>query len=140
MCVIRSGQYWGACGEKELEYYQSKVHPTLLKGMDYLAKNGPEANCYTSRMMDQLDEKGQQHDRTFGLAFFKTMGDMEAWAEHHPTHLKIFHAFLKMAEVFEGNLDLQLWHEVYTVASESSEFEYVNCHSQTGLLALIARS
>ena len=140
MCVIRSGQYWGTCGEKELEYYQSKVHPTLLKGMDYLAKNGPEANCYTSRMMDQLDEKGQQHDRTFGLAFFKTMGDMEAWAEHHPTHLKIFHAFLKMAEVFEGNLDLQLWHEVYTVASESSEFEYVNCHSQTGLLAHIAQS
>ena len=91
-------------------------------------------------MMHQLDEKGQQHDRTFGLAFFKTMGDMEAWAEHHATHLRIFHAFLKMAEVFKGNLDLHLWHEVYAVVSESSEFEYVNCHSQTELLVHIAQS
>ena len=134
MCVIRSGQNWDACGDKELDYYQTKVHPTLLKGMDYLAKNGTEANCYACRMMDQLDDKGQQQNQTFGLAFFKTIGDMEAWAENHPTHLKIFHAFLKMAEVFDGNLDLQLWHEVYTVAPESSEFEYVNCHNQTGLL------
>ncbi len=99
VCVIRSVQYWGACGEKELEFYQSKVHPTSLKGMDYLAKNGPEANCYKSRTMDQLYEKGQQHDRTFGLSFFKTMGDMEARVEHHATHLRIFHALLKMAEV-----------------------------------------
>ena len=135
MCVIRSGQYWGACDNKELDYYQTKVHPTLLMGMDYLAKNGQEANCYACRMMEQLDEKGQSRDQTFGLAFFKTMADMETWAEHHPTHLKIFHAFLKMAEVFEGNLSLQLWHEVYTVGPESSQFEYVNCHNQTGMLA-----
>ena len=140
MCVIRSGQYWGACGDKELDYYQTKVHPTLLHGMDYLAKNGAEANCFACRMMDQLDERGQQRNQTFGLAFFKTMDDMEAWAEHHPTHLKIFHAFLKMAEVFEGNLDLQLWHEVYTVAQESSEFEYVNCHNKTGLLMHMEQS
>ena len=94
-CIIRSGQYWGACGEKELEYYQSKVHPTLLQGMDYLAKNGAEANCYACRMMDQLDDKGQQRNQTFGLAFFKTMDDMEAWAEHHPTSFENLSRFFE---------------------------------------------
>ena len=61
-------------------------------------------------------------------------------AKHHATHLRLFQALLKMAEVYGGNLDRQLWYEVYTVPSESSEFEYLNCHSQTGLLAHIAQS
>ena len=41
MCVIRSGQYWGACGDKELDYYQTKVHPTLLEGWTILPKMVP---------------------------------------------------------------------------------------------------
>ena len=64
---------WAILGraDKELDYYQTKVHPTLLQGMDYLAKNGAEVNCYACRMMDQLDDKGQQRNQTSASHFSK---------------------------------------------------------------------
>jgi aldoxime dehydratase len=73
-------------------------------------------------------------ERTFGLAYFKEILDMERWAESHPTHVEIFGRFMKAVQRLEFNLKLRLYHEVTVAAADEQFFEYVNCHPRTGLL------
>ena len=85
------------------------MQPVLKAGMAFLRDRGDEVNCYSCRYMTQIDEPTEN---TFGLAFFKTLGDLEGWAHSHPTHLAIFNTFMEIAPKYGPELQLRLWHEV----------------------------
>lgn len=133
LCIIRSGQDWSACDEQQLAEYQGAMEPALQEGMNFLRDHGDEVNCYSCRYMKDLQPDGTKASRSFGLAYFRTMADLEAWSEHHPTHLKIFNTFLSIAPRHGPNLQLKLWHEVSVLPAAGQRAEYVNCRPGTGL-------
>jgi aldoxime dehydratase len=64
----------------------------------------------------------------------QSLEHMERWAESHPTHLHIFGSFMKMVRAMNFDLKLPLYHEVAVVPAHDQTFEYINCHTGTGLL------
>lgn len=134
MSVIRSGQDWGHCEADEREFYLDQVHPTLVRGMNYLSENAEESRCLSMRLMENVDNNGQSINQTFGLGYALDIFAFENWAKSHPTHLEIFGTFMKHAQKFAEKMKLRLWHEVSVLAPSAGEFEYINCHSKTGLL------
>lgn len=138
LCIIRSGKDITDCAGRELDLYLGRVHPTLIRGMDFLRDHPEETGCYSCRFMAELDDEGQATKRSFGLAAFASLGHLEAWAESHPTHLAIFNEFLAMAGQLGAEMRLRLWHEVFVLPEgEGHRFEYLNCHPATGLLPFV---
>ncbi len=134
ICLIRSAQNWTQCKDGELELYLNDVHPVLIEGMNFIRDNPLDTGCISCRLMDELTESGEKQAKTFGMAYFLTMGHLEAWVRSHPTHLAIFGSFHKMVKQLDFQLDLRLWHEVIVLPEGPHVFEYVNCHEKTGLL------
>lgn len=134
LAIIRSGQNYTDCKKVELDYYQEHIVPALYEGMEYIATNPLDTGCCINRFSTELDENWKEEKKTFGAAYFISLEHLEKWAEHHPTHLKIFGNFFGMAQHFNLKLDLKLWHEVSVLPKNNQLFEYVNCHSMTGLL------
>lgn len=137
MCVIRSGQDWQTCESEEEQYYLEKVHPVLIKGMNYLRDNPKESNCYLMRFVEQTDDNWNAGQQTFGLGYATDIYAFEEWAKSHPTHLAIFGNFMQMVEQFGADMKLQLWHEMAVLPADGCEFEYIGCHHSTGLLSYI---
>ena len=134
VCLIRSAQNWTQCKDGELELYLNDVHPVLIEGMNFIRDNPLDTGCISCRLMDELTESGEKQAKTFGMAYFLTMGHLEAWVRSHPTHLAIFGSFHKMVKQLDFQLDLKLWHEVIILPQGPHVFEYVNCHEKTGLV------
>lgn len=134
LCIIRSGQDWKECDAGQLAEYQEQMEPVLKAGMAFLRDRGDQVNCYACRYMKDVALDGSDPKRSCGLAYFQTMKDLEGWAEHHPTHLKIFDTFLSIAPKHGPNLQLRLWHEVSVLPAADQRAEYVNCRENTGLL------
>lgn len=135
LCLIRSGQDWTECRGEELEIYRRDIHPVLTEGMNFLRDNPIETGCISCRFMNESSLQGEDLDKSFGMAFFLTIGHLEKWAKSHPTHLAIFQSFhKKMAQKLDFHMDLKLWHEVVVLPQGGHIFEYINCHEQTGLL------
>ena len=121
LCLIRSGQDWSETTGDERDIYLRDVEPSLREGMTYLRDGGLEIGCYDCRYADVVEADGARSERTFGLAYFRELGDMEKWAESHPTHVKIFGRFMAAVQRLEFNLKLRLYHEV-TVAAPDEQF------------------
>jgi len=138
LSMIRSGQNWSQTEGHERSVYLEKVRPTLIAGMAYLRDHGRDIGCYSCRFMQVVDAHGAPTEKSFGHAYFATLGDLEAWAEHHPTHLAIFNTFLKTMAPLGAAMQLRLFHEVTALPASAQWFEYVNCHPQTGLLTAAA--
>lgn len=104
--------------------------------MDFLRDHGEEVGCYSCRFMDVLDPVTAKadKDRTFGLAYFDDLASLERWCKEHPTHLAIFGGFFQYAGKLKGNVTLRVFHEVMVLEPEQQHFEYVACHSGTGML------
>ena len=134
LAIIRSGQNYTDCKKEELDYYQEHIVPALHEGMEYIGTNPLETGCCINRFSTELDENWNEEKKTFGAAYFISLEHLEKWAEHHPTHLKIFGKFFGMAQHFNLQLDLKLWHEVSVLPKDNQLFEYVNCHPMTGFL------
>ena len=136
LTIIRSGQDWLKTLPEERELYLNEMHPVLIKGMNFLRDQGEEVGCYSCRLMDVVDSSTRKadKDRTFGLAYFDDMASLEKWSKEHPTHLAIFGGFHRYAKKLNGNLSLQVFHEVLVLQPEQQFFEYVGCHPGTGML------
>ncbi|NIB42823.1 phenylacetaldoxime dehydratase family protein [Pseudomaricurvus alkylphenolicus] len=134
LCLLRSAQNWSACQGEEREVYTQKVHPVLQQGMRYLVENPEESGCCSCRFMDETSVAGEVQDKSFGMVWFLSLEHLETWAKTHPTHLAIYGEFMAMVERFNFQTALQLWHEGVVVEAQHAHFEYVNCHSATGLL------
>ncbi|MGA8708130.1 MAG: phenylacetaldoxime dehydratase family protein [Steroidobacteraceae bacterium] len=138
VCMIRSGQDWSETTDDERQIYLGRVRPKLIEGMTYLRDQGLPIGCFSCRFMQVLDPSGAPTERSFGQAYFDSLAALEHWAEHHPTHLAIFGTFMQTMAPLGDAMKLRLWHEVMVLPEDAQSFEYVNCHSRTGLLAAAA--
>jgi aldoxime dehydratase len=134
VCMIRSGQDWTDTTGEERSTYLERVRPKLVDGMTYLRDDGLPIGCYSCRYMQVMDDAGAETEKTFGQAYFRSLGALENWAEHHPTHLAIFGTFMREMAPLGEAMQLRLWHEVMVLPQSAQSFEYINCHSRTGLL------
>ncbi len=132
LCIIRSGQDWSHCDAQQLAEYSGSIEPVLREGMAFLRDEGSDVNCYACRYLHDISLDGHDPKRSSGMAYFRTMKDLEDWAEHHPTHLRIFNTFLGIAPKHGPNLQLRLWHEVSVLPASGCRAEYVNCRPGTG--------
>jgi aldoxime dehydratase len=137
LAIIRSGQDTSRCAPDERAEYETSILPVLRAGMEYLRDHRQDSGCLASRFLQELDPTGRPTERSFGHAMFRSLGDLERWAERHPTHLAIYHRFSNFAKRRGANLKLDLWHEVAVIEPERALFEYVNCHAATGLLGQV---
>jgi len=134
-CVIRSGQNWSDCVGEQASFYLEQVHPVLIKGMNFLQNNPIDTQCYSMRFVDTKTDSWNTLSQSFGLGYAADVYAFEEWAKSHPTHLAILERFMNMVMTFGENLQLKLWHEVVVLPKEGCEFEYINCHPDTGLLS-----
>lgn len=137
VCLIRSGQDWTDSTGEERRTYREVIEPSLRRGMEFLRDDGRGIGCLASRYLTVLDEVGFRSERSYGMSWWRSLADLERWAESHPTHLEIFTAFGRLAAEQRGRLELRLYHEVSVAAPDEQWFEYVSCHPRTGLLAAI---
>lgn len=138
LCVIRSGQDWSRTTPAERSLYVNTMHPTLIRGMNFLRDHGDKTGCYSAHLWQVLDletlDPDTVTDRTFGLAYFASISDLESWSASHKTHLDIFHGFLKYAADLNFELSLHLYHEVMVLRADQQIFEYIGCREGTGMM------
>lgn len=131
IALIRSGQDWRAAGEAERGLYLDEILPSLEAGMDFLRDNGETLGCYSNRFVRSIDLDGNELDESYNIGHWRSLDQLERWAESHPTHLRIFVTFFK---VVAGLEKLRLYHEVSVSDGKDQVFEYINCHPLTGMM------
>jgi aldoxime dehydratase len=134
LCLIRSGQDWADTEAGERHMYEHDVEPVLRAGMDFLRDDGLAIGCYANRYMRVIDADGTPIEKSFGMGWWKSLADLEKWAESHPTHVAIFGAAMKYLLALGPAARLRLYHEVTVAAADEQFFEYLNCHDRTGML------
>ncbi len=134
LAMIRSGQEWADTSGQERTLYLGEMEPVLREGMDFLRDQGLGIGCYSNRYMHHLDAAGAPLEKSFGLSFWRSLADMERWAESHPTHVAIFGGFMRYVQALNFQLQLRVYHEVAVLKADEQRYEYINCHPRTGLL------
>jgi len=130
---LRSGQYWEGAGEEQLEDYMHALQPKLHRGMQYLAENAETTGCMSLRIMTNLNADGASRAETSVAAILLSIDQLESWAASHETHLDIYRHAIAMNRLYKEKREVVTWHELF-VLSHGNTFEYVNCHTRTGLL------
>jgi aldoxime dehydratase len=133
MTAIRSGQFWARAGAEQLDDYQENLRPKLMRGMDHLVRHREETGTLSLRIMTNIDEDGTERRETSVLAYLLSLGQLEAWAKSHETHLDIYRHAIAMNRKYQEKREVVTWHEVFILPAATG-FEYVNCHSKTGVL------
>ncbi|SDI65862.1 aldoxime dehydratase [Pseudomonas flavescens] len=131
LTLIRSGQDWAEAGQEERELYFNDLLPPLQDGMDFLRDQGQPLGCYSNRFVRNIDLDGNLLDIAYDIGHWRSLDRLERWAESHPTHLRIFTTFFRVAA---GLQKLRLYHEVSVSDATQQLFEYINCHPQTGMM------
>ena len=134
LAVIRSGQDWTECAGTQRAFYLESIAPTLRDAMHSIRDHRNKTGCCEMRLAQHLDGAGAPMTKTFGLGYFLSLAHLERWAATHPKHLAILGQFMKMAREYRAERRLKLWHEVSVLPATAQCFEYLNCHSETGLL------
>ncbi|AFW01779.1 hypothetical protein BAR24_14870 [Gluconobacter oxydans] len=89
VALIRSGQDWSDVIGEELVLYRDRIEPVLCRGMMFLREEGLDIGCYFNRYMTLSTDNGGKDCRTLGMSAWRDLAEMEARAEHHPTHKAI---------------------------------------------------
>lgn len=131
IAIIRSGQDWKAAEAAERALYLDEILPTLQAGMDFLRDNGETVGCHSNRFVRSIDTGGNLLDESYNIGHWHSLDKLERWAESHPTHLRIFTTFFRVAAGLEK---LRLYHEVSVSDRNDQIFEYINCHPRTGMM------
>lgn len=131
IALIRSGQDWVEADEQERALYFNEMLPPLQQGMDFLRDEGQALGCYSNRFVRNVDLDGNLLDIAYDIGHWRSLDSLERWAESHPTHLRIFTTFFRVATGLEK---LRLYHEVSVSDACHQVFEYTNCHPQTGMM------
>lgn len=132
MCSLRSGQYWAHADQEQLDDYVENMRPRLMTGMEYLSGNKSATGTLSLLTLTNLDDDGAERRETSVLAHFLSLAQLETWAASHKTHLDIYKHAIAMNRKYKQDRQFVSWHELFVV--HSATFEYVNCHSDTGLL------
>ena len=136
-CLIRSGQEYAETAGTERAMYLDDVEPHLRAGMDYLRDDGRDIGCYLNRYMTVVDDDWRPTDKTFGLSWWRSLEDLDTWAESHPTHLAIFGAAMRYLSTMGPAANLRLFHEVTVPDDGEAVFTYLDCHDRTGMLRAV---
>ncbi|KAF2647997.1 hypothetical protein K491DRAFT_763364 [Lophiostoma macrostomum CBS 122681] len=141
LTVIRSGQDWSGTLPKERKLYLETMHPVMITGMNFLRDEGRTVGCYNMNVWDVVDPNNFEAnlERTFGLGYFDDLSSLEHWSKSHQTHIDIFGGFLMYAKKLENNISLRLFHEILVLEPSQQFFEYIGCHSETGMLASLQK-
>ncbi|KAH6719404.1 heme-containing dehydratase protein [Leptodontidium sp. MPI-SDFR-AT-0119] len=134
MVHIRSGQFWENCNDEETESYETKLEPTLKTGLGYLWENPLDTGTIGLRFMRNTRPGEGVLKETCGAGFFRSLGDLENWAEKHPSHKAIYLGAIKHAKFFGESRKFRTWHEVSVLKRGDATFEYVNCLPRTGAI------
>jgi aldoxime dehydratase len=134
LCLIRSGQDWTETNGHERRMYLEDVEPVLRAGMDFLRDDGLKIGCYANRYLRVTTDDGVEIDKSFAMSWWRSLKDLETWAQSHPTHFAIFRAALKYLSTMGINAHLRLYHEVTVTEAEQQDFRYLGCHDRTGML------
>lgn len=134
ICLIRTAQNWSQCSNEERNTYLELVEPTLKEGSEYIRQNPSETGCLSSKFVYEIASNGESLDKSCTIAYFLSLAHLEEWAKSHPSHLKIYKTFFEMLKKHNFLTELALWHEVSILKTDQVIFEYINCHSSTGLL------
>lgn len=134
MAVIRSGVSWEKCEGDQLKDYIERIKPKLDEGMIYLRDHPQESGCLTLRQAAAVGDSGQQLAEAYSLGVFLSLGHLESWAEHHPTHLSIYARAMAARKKYQDALQLRTYNEIFILDDHNPAFEYFNCHPHTGLL------
>ena len=134
VCLIRSGQDWTDTEQEERAMYVDDVEPVLKEGMVFLRDEGRDVGCYASRYMIVEDGDGRGLQKSYGMSWWRSLADLERWAESHPTHVAIFGAAMKYLSKLGPAAKLRLYHEVTVARLQEQFFEYSQCHPLTGML------
>jgi len=118
--------------------YLDEVEPILRVGMDFLRDEGRAIGCYANRYLRVVDTVGRQIDKSFGMSWWRSLADLDRWAKDHPTHKAIFGAAMKYLSTLGPAARLRLYHEVTVASADEQYFEYLGCHSRTGMLRAVA--
>lgn len=142
MVHIRSGQFWEACGDEEAAAYEGELEPALMEGLRYLWGNPHETGTLGLRFMRNDGGKGEaavagERRETCAAGFFRSLGDLEAWAERHPSHKAIYLGAIRHAKTFGAGRRMRTWHEVSVLKAGEARFEYVNCTPGTGVIRFV---
>lgn len=144
MVHIRSGQYWDNCGKEESDSYEQKLEPTLKQGLRYLHENSAETGALSIQYLQNEDVHSndnssdtEKRKESCGAGFFANLEDLEHWAKSHASHLKIYGGALAHYKAFGDERKFRTWHEVCVIEEGDAVFEYVNCLSDTGVIASI---
>lgn len=139
MVHIRSGQFWERCGDDEAAAYESVLEPALMTGLRYLWANQAETGTVGLRFVRNADGGGRtERKETCAAGFFRSLGDLENWAERHPSHKAIYLGAIKHANTFGPERKMRTWHEVSVLKAGEARFEYVNCTPNTGVIRFVA--
>ena len=114
LCLIRSGQVWAHCGDKERTLYLRDVEPKLAAAIDVLA-NDPETGCLSGRFLREQTIDGTDLESTSFVGWFRDLESLEKCSKTHSAHTAIFNSFLSMVNKLDFNFDLRLWHEVSVI-------------------------
>jgi hypothetical protein len=135
---IRSGQWWGNCGQIEADAYEHKLEPTLRNGLQYLNDNAEETGAMGLRYLRNTDADRPLTDyarkETCGAGFFANLEDLENWAKTHSSHLAIWRGAMAHYKAFPDNRLFRTWHEVSVIHEGDAKFEYINCTPGTGVM------
>lgn len=133
MTALRSGQFWVGASEEQLADYNENLQPKLMRGMNFLLDNKRNTGTLALRVMINLDEDGRERQETSVLAYFLSLKQLEDWSKSHVTHLDIYRHAIAMNRQFKEKREVITWHECF-VMPPATAFEYINCHTMTGLL------
>jgi hypothetical protein len=138
ICHVRSAQDLMLANESHMATYINQVEPSLKDGITFIRDNPDEVGAFSSRYIREVTVNGELLNKTCGQLFFLSLAHMEKWAASHPTHVRIFAMFNKMAEQLGEDMGLALWHEVAILPEGHLHVQYVNCHNSTGFLPYFA--
>lgn len=134
LCFIRAAFAWEAAEPEEQRVFRDEMYPVYKEGSDYLSEHPLEANCISMRMIDEQREEHDNGVQSESLGWFLTLADLERWTHHHPRHQAIMRNIMGYMQRFDFKPRLNLGHEVLVVPQGQAEFEYCNCHPDTGFL------
>lgn len=140
LCLIRTGQDWSLGDLEEQQAYRLNIEPTMKASMDLLDGSGPRLGCLSNRYAWVLDGDGRVRQETFGLSLWRSLEQLERWAEGHFNHLASFLGAVRHGQRFGAAARFSRYHEVIVPSAEQVLLEYRNCHETTGLLAAMAAS
>lgn len=138
LVLIRSGHDWTDTAGEERRIFLEEIRPVLAEGMRFLQDEGASIGCLANRLLTIVDDSFKQLPQAFGMSWWRSLADLERWAETHPTHLAIYGGFIRMARALNFELRLRLYHEVAVVSPHDQCFEYIACHRGTGMLRALA--